>query len=441
MGDGYINDAVIDSHEAGPGKLFIAIRGENLDGHDYIKEALENGAEAVVSEKAPQDVGVDLEELGKQNKTFLLTSSTKRALKRIASFNRERSGIPVIAVTGSSGKTTTKDLIASVLSQRFKVHKTDGNLNNAYGVPRTLIGIEEDDEIAVVEMGMNHLGEIDQSIRLVRPQIALITNIGTAHMENLHSRENILQAKKEILTTLEDRDTAILNGDDDLLKKIEPRPFKIMRYGIHSVGLNLKAENCYSGEDGIAFNIGRERYRLKFPGEHNIYNVLAAISVAKMYGLEYEEIQRGLDQFYPSDHRLNIFEKDGVHYIDDSYNANPDSMRAALESLSAMASKGKRTIAVLGDMEELGELSLQGHLETGRAAARNADILIGIGEKAINIMRGALQVRAGMQGKYFKSKDEATEYLRSFLGPDDIVLFKASNAMGFKDILKDLTNE
>ncbi len=441
---GVITKAVIDSRKINSDEtLFIPINGEHYDGHDFIKDAIDNGATAVVSEKEPEKIGLSLEELNNKNVAFILTGSTVRAMRRLAAFNRDRSGIPIIALTGSSGKTTTKDMIASVLSQRFNVHKTQGNLNNTYGVPQTIIGIEPEHEIGVIEMGMDRLGEIDQSIRFVKPQIAIITNIGKAHLEKLGSSTNILNAKKEILSTLTSNETAILNGDDPLLAQIEPYPFKVMRYGIHKPGLNLKATNTYSDKDGVHFDVGEETYHIRLPGEHNIYNALCAIGIAKLYGLDQEEIQRGLDAFEPSEHRMDIIEENDMRFIDDTYNANPDSMKAALKALNAYKKEYEdtRLIAVLGDMFELGEESLNAHLEVGREAARQADYLIGIGEQAQNIIRGAIQIRAGMRGQYFKTTQEAIDFLKGFLRPHDVVLFKASRGMQFEEIVNELIND
>lgn len=437
--DGFIDGAVIDSRIAEKNKLFIPIKGERYDAHDFIKDAIDHGATAIVSEKRPEELNIRIEELNKKGIAFIVTSSTMRAMRRLAAFNRDRSGIPIIAVTGTSGKTTTKDLIASVLSQKYNVLKTEGNLNSVYGVPQTIMKIEPENEIAVIEMGMDQMGDIDSSIRFVKPQVAVITNIGKAHIEKLGSQKNILKAKSEILKTLSDQETAILNGDDPLLATIEPHPFKIMRYGLHDDhDLNLKATNYKSDANGVSFDVGEEHYSLRFPGEHNIYNALCAVGIAKMYGLEPEQIQQGLDAFEPSDHRLNIIENNGIKIIDDTYNANPDSMKAALKTLHAYGSEGGRRIAVLGDMLELGEESLAGHLEVGREAARQADYLIGIGEKAKNIIRGAIEVRAGIRGQYFKNNKDAAEFLKKFLKPGDIILFKGSRGIHMEEIVEEL---
>ncbi len=441
--DGSINDAVIDSRKVTEGKLFIPIKGPRFDGHDFIKEAIDNGASAIISEKSPEELDINIEDLNDKGTAFIKINSAVRAMRRLAAFNRDRAGIPIIALTGSSGKTTTKDLIASVLSQRFNVYKTKGNLNNIYGVPLTIIGIEPENEIAVIEMGMEGIGEIAQSIRFVKPQISVITNIGQAHLQELKTKENILKAKSEILSTLGGQDTAILNGDDEVLNTIEPTPFKIMRYGLHNNGLNLKATNYSSNKDGVQFDIGEEHYHFRFPGEHNIYNALCAIGIAKMFGLDQEEIQNGLDKFEPSDHRLNYIKNNGYLIIDDSYNANPESMKAALSALHSYGEveegeQKPRLIAVLGDMLELGDSSLNSHLEVGEEAARQADYLIGIGENAQNIIRGAIKVRAGMRGQYFKNNKEAANFLKQFLKPGDIALFKASRGMHFEEIVKEL---
>lgn len=436
-----IDGAVIDSRKAAPGKLFIPIAGENHDGHDFIKDAIDGGASAVISEKTPKELGLRMEDLQRGQTAFFVTGSTVRAMRRLAAFNRDRAGIPVIALTGSSGKTTTKDLIAAVLEQKYHVHKTQGNLNNIYGVPQTMLSIEPEDEVAVVEMGMDHIGEIEQSIRFVKPEIAIITNIGFAHLQQLGSQANILKAKSEILETLTADNTAILNGDDDYLNQIEAGPFKITRYGLHADRLNIKAENCRSGADGVSFDVNGHTYHLRFPGEHNIYNALCAVAVADAFGLTPEQIQQGFDRYTPSEHRMDITEKDGITYIDDSYNANPDSMKAALRTLSDYAGTSGRKVAVLGDMFELGDKSLIGHLEVGREAAKQADYLVGIGENARNIIRGAIEVRAGMDGKYFKDTAEATQFLMDFLEPGDTVLFKASHGMHFDDMVSALAGE
>lgn len=432
--DSVLTQAVIDSREAGPHAVFFALRGDNRDGHDFIKNVLRAGAGAVVSEKSPEELGISAQELTDSGTTFVRVRSTMHALRRLAAYNREVSGVPIIAVTGSSGKTTTKDMMASVLAQKYNVLKTEGNLNNEYGIPRTILSIGPEHQIAIIEMGMDHLHDIDQSIGFVKPQAAVITNIGSVHLETLGSKENILKAKSEILETLGDQETALLNGDDPYLDRIDQGPFRIRRFGLDSEGLDIKARDCVCDADGVHFTVDEDNYSLKLPGRHLIYDALPAIWAGKCFGLGQDAIQAGLNAYSPSEHRMAITKKDGITYIDDSYNANPDSVKAALSSLEALGA-GARTVAVLGDMYELGEEEINGHLEVGREAARRVDYLIGVGEASRNIIRGALSVRAGMQGSYFKTTEEAAVFLIDFLEGGDTVLFKASHGMHFDNLL------
>lgn len=428
----------IDSRNVGDGVLYIPVTGEHHDGHDFILDAVENGASAVLSQYALDQVGLSEKALEEKGVLFLNVDSTLQALRDLAGENRSRSDIPVVALTGSAGKTTTKDLIASVLSQKYNTLKTEGNLNNVFGVPRTLLEISPEHEAAVIEMGMDQMGEIAGSIEQVRPDIAIITNIGTAHLERLGSRENILRAKSEILTTLQSNQFALLNGDDDMLDHVNDSAFEVRRYGMDADQLDLRATDYHSDENGISFTCGSKTYHLGIPGRHNVYNALAAIWVGTKLGLSPQQIQDGFDAFKPSDHRMNLIQNDDVTIIDDSYNANPASMVAALDTLEDSAG-GRRKVAILGDMFELGPDEITGHLEVGRAAARKADYVIGIGEAARNIIRGAIDVKASMKGKYFVTTEEAARAVPELIEPGDIVLVKGSRGMHLEQVVDALS--
>lgn len=430
-----VQEVVIDSREASPGALYIPVQGERLDGHDFIKGAVENGASAVLSQKSLEAVGLTEEDLEKNGVLFLNVDSTLDALADLASHNRHLTDAKVIALTGSAGKTTTKDMIAAVLSQKFNTLKTQGNLNNIFGVPRTLLEIGPDTEAAVIEMGMDGEGEIAHSIEAVDPDVAIITNIGTAHMEKLGSKENILKAKAEIFNTLGRDNTALVNGDDEMLRRVNNSMFNVKRFGIDKNDVDILATDVVSGPEGVDFSCTGHRFHLNLPGKHNVYNALAAIWVGKHMGLTMNEIQEGFDAFIPSDHRMHLIQTDdGITVIDDSYNANPDSMSAALDALVDSAGD-RRTVAVLGDMKELGDEELTAHLKLGREAARKVDYIIGVGDLSENMIRGAIQVKASVNGKYYKTTEDAVKDIRKVLKPGDMVLVKGSRGMHLENVV------
>ena len=431
-----IKDVSIDSRNVKSGTVYIPIVGEKNDGHDFIQSAVNSGASAVVSERTAERLGLDVEELEKRGVLFVRVESVKDALKKLAGYNRSLSEIPVIAVTVSSGKTTTKDLIASVLSRKYTTLKTPENFNNEYGIPQTLLSLGPDDEAAVIEMGMDHVHDIDQSIELVRPQIAVITNIGTAHLEHLGSKENILLAKSEILNTLTRDQFALVNGDDRYLDRVAGGPFEVRRFGIDSDMLDLKARDCVSDTRGVRFTVGTDSYALSIPGIHNVYNALAAVWVGLRLGLTPEQIQEGFDDYSPSAHRMNLIEANGMTIIDDTYNANPDSMTAALNALEDTCGPERRKVAVLGDMLELGDSELVSHLDLGKEAAKTVDYLIGVGPASANTMRGAIRVRASIKGKYFADTETAAREIPALLQPGDIVLVKGSRGMKLEKVVE-----
>lgn len=419
-----------DSRKIKKGELFIPIKGLNFDGHDFIGKAIESGALASLSQY----------DLNTSDFTYIIVEDTQIALMRLAQYYRSKFNIPAVAVTGSSGKTTTKEMIASVLSESFNVLKNQGNLNNTIGLPISVFGIESHHDICAFEMGMNHPGEIESLAAIVKPDIAVITNVGTAHIEFLGSRENILEAKKEILKFFTNDDIAILNGDDDMLSTITSSNFQIIRYGINNKN-DLHAQNIKQhGDEGMEFSMllnGKmETFFVPLIGMHNVYNALCAIAVGLTMNMEVEKIKSGLAKFVPAKMRMEIFEtQDGIKVINDCYNANPDSTSAAIEVLKDMPCKGRRVL-ILGDMLELGDYSEAGHRKVGEKAAESKiDILICIGERAKSISKGALDKGMNEEQIYhFGDNKAAIPILSSILLPMDTVLIKGSRMMKLEEL-------
>jgi UDP-N-acetylmuramoyl-tripeptide--D-alanyl-D-alanine ligase len=429
-----ISGITTDSRKIHKGDMFIALKGEKFDGHEYAEAAIRSGAAVVLSH---QRLNTDI--------PYLLVDDTLEALHRLAKYYKKKFDIPFVAVTGSSGKTTTKDMIAAVLMEKYNVLKTEGNFNNAIGLPLTLFRLERNHEICVIEMGMNSLGEIELLAEIVRPDAGVITNVGTAHIERLKSRENILKAKTEMFTYFNSTNTAIINGDNDMLQSLNDKPYKIIRYGLDSQN-DCRAENIVEkGEAGIDFDViyqgVKESYQVPIPGIHNVYNALSAICTAKMYGLSCAEINQGLANFKPSKMRMEIFQ--GIlntKVINDVYNANPDSMKAAINVLSSMEvpSPGRR-VCILGDMFELGDLAKDEHSNIGRFAAENKiDVILAVGKMASEIIKGASMVGKNNQLYCFESNAEVIENLKGIIKYNDIILIKGSRGMYMENIVESL---
>ena len=421
----------IDDQNIDSGALFVPVIVPGYDTHENISNAVKNGAVAVLTMKCDIEVPPDI--------AVIHVPDTIRALYQLGKANRHRYNIPVIAVTGSSGKTTTKDIIASVLSERYHVLKTNENQNNKIGVPLTLLSLNGSHDVAVVEMGADHIGEIESIIDAVDPGFAVITNIGTAHLESFISRENIFKAKTEIFLKMSNENTAIINGDDEYLNRIEDVPFKVIRYGISEENsrIDVKAENIVSHMDGVSFCVEGERFHFRLPGEHNVQNCLAAITVAGLLHLSSEDIQSGLDKVVISGNRMKIKTVNGVTYIDDTYNANPNAMKAALNTLSYLGKNSIKRIAVIGDMLELGENSRAMHMDVGAFAAAKADIIIAVGNYACDYAAGAKRHLAS--DRIFTCADAESAYncLVSLVCSGDIVLIKGSNAVNLKSGIVD----
>ena len=408
-------------------ELFVAIDGAR-DGHVYAREAIAKGAAAVLaSKKLPEDIPA------------IYVTDTLRALQAIARGYRETLRCKCIGITGSVGKTTTKEMIASVLSLQYATEKTAENYNNGLGLPITVLGTPADCSCLVLEMGMNHFGEISTLTRIARPDIALITNIGTMHIENLGSREGIRKAKLEILEGLRENGTVIFNGDDAMLNAVAEQ-YHAIRFGF-TKDCDVRAENVCVQENGSCFTaiaFGSEfTVELPVAGRHSILDALAAITVGVCCGVSKENIRTALREFRNTGMRQKIYSLHGVTVIEDCYNAGPESMRAALQVL---AERNGRKIAVLGGMLELGEIAEEQHYEIGRIAAREAELLFAYGEHSDAYVRGARD--AGMkQAEYYSSHEALADALLATLREGDILLIKGSRGMQMERIAQELQNE
>ena len=431
-----------DTRTIEKGDVYIGIKGENFDGNLFWEQALENGADCVIV----SNIEYSKEKIEKyKNKTILKVPDTLQALYKIAKLKRSFYKIPVIAITGSVGKTSTKDIIANVVSQKYKTLKTIGNLNNHIGLSFTILRLQNE-EAMVLEMGMNQLREIALLSEIAKPDICVITNIGTSHIGNLGSRENILKAKLEILEGAKNP-TIIINNDNDLLHKWKEENEKeknIITYGINEQS-DLTATEIKLNEDGSEFNckIEGKNERVKVPvgGEHFILNSLCAISVGKTLGIETDKILKGIKEFKLTKKRMEIIEtKNGIKIINDAYNASLESIKASLKYLSKL--NGNRKIAVLGDILELGNYSEELHKKVGEEIYKNRiDILISRGKNAKYIVQQAQSM--GMKEEniyYLNNNEQIIEKIKQIAKPKDIILLKASNGMKFFDIAESIIN-
>ena len=424
------------------GETYIGIKGEKFDGNTLWKEALEKGASTVIL----QGVSFENEDFEQyKDKNIILVKNTIDAIADIATYKRNLYGddFHVVGVTGSVGKTSTKDIIANVVSQKYKTLKTQGNNNNDIGLPFTMFNLK-DHEAAVIEMGMNHFNEISLLTKIAKPTISVITNIGTSHIGNLGSRQNILKAKLEILEGMT-KPLLVLNNDNDMLHDYYEKNkenIKMITYGIENKS-DLMANDIIKKENESIFSYeyNKKKYKVKVPvgGEHFILNSLCAIEVGRLLNIEDEAIIKGIEEFKLTNKRMDISTlKNGATIINDSYNASFESMKASLKNLSEY--KNKRKIAVLGDMFELGSFSEQLHKNVGEEVYKNKiDILICAGENAKFIAKQAESLGMNKENIfYFKDKNEIVDKLKSIINKDDIILFKASNGMRFFDIVENI---
>ena len=426
-----IHDVSTDTRTIKEGMLFIPLKGESFDGHKFIDKAVEGGACAVLTE-LDGDYGVPA----------IKVADTHLAMGALAAYYIKKLNVPTVAITGSVGKTTTKDMIASVLAKHFNVCKTRGNLNNDIGVPLTVFSLLPEHTAAVIEMGMNHFKEISYLTNIIKPDIAVITNVGVSHIENLGSREGILQAKCEIFEGLKENGTAIVNGDNDMLITLHGKRDNIVLFGINP-NFDIYADNITEhGINGISCTIHRGGtsfdVNIHIPGRHMVSNALAAAAAGFALGMSAEEIKSGIESFQPAKMRMDIIRKGNLTIINDVYNSNPVSAMAAVDVL---ASQDGRRCAVLGDMFELGDFGPKLHYELGEYTAKKAvDEIVCIGEISKNMYEGAKSVRqTGVH--YFASQEDFFKELDRIIIPPMTVLVKASRGMKFEKTTDKLKGE
>lgn len=434
---------VIDSRKIEPGGIFIATRGERVDGHSFISDVAKKGAMGVVCEELPENCSVPC----------ILVKDSFQALKEIAEYYRSQLQVKVVGITGSVGKTSTKEFIASVLSTKYKVLKTIGNFNNEIGLPLTVLSVREEHEIAVLEMGISNFGEMHRLSKIARPDICVMTNIGRCHLENLGSREGIFKAKSEIFDFMNSDGYVFVNGDDNLLANIRQK-------GNHKAvhfGLNPSNEIYASGVEGRGLfgshavihvkleNRSMEIFpaEIPLPGSHMVLNALAAAGVGMQLGLTADEVKRGIADVEEVGGRGNVMSLPRYTLIDGSYNANPESMRAAINLLTL--SEGRK-VAVLGDMFELGEREQELHAEIGAyAEEKGIDVLICVGGLSKNMYEMAVNCGKDKNNKteirYFESRDKMIPELSDFLKEGDTILIKASHGMHFERVVEFLQKE
>ncbi|MBR1842054.1 MAG: UDP-N-acetylmuramoyl-tripeptide--D-alanyl-D-alanine ligase [Oscillospiraceae bacterium] len=427
-----IESVTMDSRAVERGSLFVCIKGARADGHDFARSAGDNGAVCRLCERPLDD-----------DYPYVLVSDAKAALRALAEWYRKQFTIPVVAIIGSVGKTTAKEMVAAVLGREKLVLKTEANLNNELGVPLTLLKMREEHEAAVVEMGISDFGEMSVLAKMVRPDIVVFTSVGYCHLENLGSLDGVLKAKSEVFDYMAEDAVAVLNGDDDKLASLDPG-IKVIRYGVGEE-CDVRAENIENlGFQGVSCDIrwGNNAIFTLIPafGTHIVYGALAAAAVGKTLGISAENIMRGIADYRPVGSRANVIDTGKITIIDDCYNANPNSMAAAIRSLSsinALTGKTGKRIAILGDMKELGRDSGELHRDMGEEAARvHLDLVVAIGPEAKRIAEG--MKNGGGNAVWLSDKSKLFPAFEKIISRGDVVLVKASHSMGFDEITERL---
>ena len=436
-------DVVIDSRKATEGCIFVATRGERVDGHSFIEQVFEKGALAVICEEVPQEM----------SGPCILVNDSFKAIKDLAAFYRQGLDIKIVGIVGSVGKTSTKELVASVLSSKYCVHKTEGNFNNEVGVPLTIFGIRSNHEIAVVEMGISDFGEMDRLGTIVKPDCVVMTNIGSCHLENLGDLDGVLKAKSEVFNHIKDDGTVVLNNKDVRLAAVSEEDTHGIRRLFYGDGGSVFATNPISfGLEGTSFmlNLSKTKIPVKvpLPGKHMVDNAVAAAAVGEIFDLSAEDIQRGIASVVALGGRSKLIHTADYLVVDDCYNANPKSMMAAIDLMQD--AKGRK-VMILGDMFELGEDSDKHHAEVGEYVANhNIDVLICVGKNSIHMYDAAGRVKeekgTPMQIYYYETKEELMDALgktgaEALLERSDTVLVKASHGMGFAEVVELLGKE
>lgn len=430
------NNVSIDTRAIKDNDIFIALKGENFNANDFVLEASKKGASiCVIDEKKFEDIDLDVKT------SVILVEDTKKALMQLAKCYISKLNLKVVGITGSTGKTSTKDLVAAVLSSKFKVFKTLGNFNNEIGLPMMIFKLDRSYDVAVLEMGMSDFGEIHSLCEAARPHIGIITNVGMSHIENLKTRENILKAKMEITDFFNGDNVLIVNSDNDLLENINSSKFKIIKTGIDS-NADFKALDLKVFEKKIIFNIleaGKlidKTIEVDIPGRHNVLNSLLAVACGRELGMDFNEISEGFKKLEATSMRLDITKGEKFTIVNDCYNASPDSMLAAIDVLCNISGKSK--IAILGTMMELGTNAFEAHKQVGEyAKLKKIDLLITVGEFNEAYKEGFLDI-----DKYrsFESYDSVISFLEGILSENDVILVKASRSMKFESIVSELSN-
>lgn len=422
--DDEINFFSQDSRQMTNGGMYIPLKGERFDGHNFIESAFQTGAQAIISEK----------NVNYEDKIVIKVKDTHQALKDMASYLRNHRPVKVVGVTGSVGKTSTRDMVYSVVKQKYKTLKTEGNYNNEIGLPLTILRYH-DEEVLVLEMGMNHLQEMSRLSMIARPDIACITNVGTAHIGELGSRENILKAKLEIINGMKEGSTLIINQDNDMLQTVELPHLNVVRVG-KGKEASIQASHIVLEETKSSFEVEyqgkKEIIEVPVQGEHNISNALIAIAVGIELNIFLEDIKKGIQEFKLTKNRMDILEKNHKTVIDGTYNASVDSMKS---SIDVLANYKKRKVAILADMLELGDYSQQLHEEVGSyVASKGIDILVCVGKEAKYIYQKARESMKDVY--YFESNQEVIARLDELLKEDDVILVKGSHSMNLKEVVE-----
>ncbi len=430
-----IFEIVIDSRKANQNNVFMAIVGENLDGHNFIESAYQNGCRNFIK-NSNNVIKIEYKDIN-----LIEVENTTIAIGEISKYYKSKFDIPFVGVTGSVGKTTTRDMIYAALSSKLNTHRNEGNLNNQLGVPLTLFDLNRSHQAAIIEMGMSGFEEIEYLANIVEPNIGVISNIGLSHVENLGSQEGILKAKLEITTNFNKDNILVVNGDDEYLSRLKNEK---LEYQLKTFGFNkdndIYCESFETNEDSIEFVcvIENEKHFIKVPtvGKHNIYNAMAAILVGKGIGLTIEEIKIGLMNYTATKMRLDIVKNEKLTVINDAYNASPDSMKAALNILGRYK---ERRVAILGDMFEMGNLTEYGHRLVGESAIDNCDVLVTVGQSSMYINDEAKKLGFNENNiHHFDTKEEAINEMKNIIVEKDVVLVKASRGMALEKIVESL---
>ena len=419
-----------DTRKIKEGSIFIALKGENFDGNKYALDAINKGAALVIV----SEITFDIESLG-ENIGIIKVENGEKALAELAHFYRNKLDVKIVGVTGSTGKTSTKDIMSAVLSSKYKVFKTKGNFNNHIGLPLMILELDSSYDIAILEMGMSDLKEINFLANIARPEVAVITNVGLSHIENLKTRDNILKAKMEIVDFFNKENTLIINADDDMLKTVKDTEYKLIRCGIGE-NLSIRAKNMEFDKLSSSFDIIDEskcdRFNLSMPGKHNVGNFMLAYCIGKYFDVSVKEMQEGMDNIEVTSMRLDLKDAKGFKVLDDCYNSSPDSVKSAIDVLISL--KGNKKIGVLGTMRELGLESENSHRDIGTYAKnKKLDKIFVFGEFSEFIKSGF-----GEGASIYDSKEALITELKEYISEDDIVLVKASRGLKFEEIVKSL---